>query len=43
MRGIEIGKEVNYKEMGPLVLDILERNVLPCKIWTATTVFSPMR
>jgi len=43
MRGIEVGKEVKYKKMGLLILDILARTVLPCKIWTATTVFSLMR
>jgi len=34
---------VKYKEMGLLILDILEMTVLPYKVWTVTTVFSLMR
>ena len=35
-------KEVKYNEIS-LILDILERTVLPYKVWTVTTVFSVMR
>jgi len=38
-------EEVRTKcnEMGLLILDILERTVLPYKVWRLTTVFSVMR